>query len=154
MAYRLIVNQHGSVRRYPLKEGGTLVGSLADSDITLSHPSVSRRHAILWADGDEARVEDLSSRNGTRVGADRVDTSPLLPGQPIFFGAVEAHLEKVSAGDLEVAVPLEGDQATPDLAGASARSPTWRPGSPTAPGPTRWPSAPARPCSPPSPASP
>ncbi len=124
MAFRLIVSQRGAVLRFPLKEGGNLVGSLADSDITLTHSSVSRRHAIVWVDGDKVQVEDLRSRNGTRIGSQRTEKGPLAVGCSVLFGAVEAFLEEVPAGDLEAAVVLDCEAVTPDLAENDSRSGT------------------------------
>jgi len=124
VAYRLIVKERGSLHRHPLREGGNLVGSLTDCDVRLVHPSVSRRHGIVWVEGDEVRVEDLGSRNGTHIGGQRVRGGQLSPGQSVLFGAVEARLEEVSSEDLEIAVSIDSSEVTPDLPGGRSRSGT------------------------------
>src|SRR3712207_8041926 len=45
----------------------TLFRSLADCDIVLSDPNVSRHHAEVRPSGDGFEVADLGSTNGTRV---------------------------------------------------------------------------------------
>jgi two-component system response regulator AtoC len=52
----------------PAFEGESLrIGRASDCDVVIDHPSVSRRHALLSL-GSPARIEDLGSANGTRIG--------------------------------------------------------------------------------------
>ncbi|HHQ48961.1 MAG TPA: FHA domain-containing protein [Acidobacteria bacterium] len=124
MAFRLVVNQGGVVHRSPLKEGGNLVGSRSDCDVRLLHASVSRRHAILWVEDGQVRVEDLGSRNGTWIGGERIQQGLLSAGNTVLFGAVEARLEDLPAGDFEPAMLFDQDGATPDLSASGSRSGT------------------------------
>src|SRR6516225_8590966 len=58
------------------------VGRSYDCDVTISHPSVSRMHAVIHG-GAAARIEDLGSSNGTWVGNRRLakgESVPLAPG--------------------------------------------------------------------------
>src|SRR5687767_4441872 len=55
-----------------LPQGETLVGRSANCQVTLDDPLVSREHARLRIQGDEAVVEDLGSRNGVQVGGQPV----------------------------------------------------------------------------------
>jgi serine phosphatase RsbU (regulator of sigma subunit) len=61
----------GTIDRTPvchfLREGRQTVGRSSGTDIHLSYPSVSRSHAAITVDGTRVLVEDLGSRNGTRV---------------------------------------------------------------------------------------
>ncbi len=116
MAYRLVVSQHDAVLRFPLDPGENLVGSHPDCAVRLRHPSVSRRHAVLRADADGVEIEDLGSRNGTRVDDREVRCARLADGSRLLIGAVEARLEELPERDLEAAVLLGGDHTTPDLA--------------------------------------
>jgi len=124
MAFRLVVNQGGTVHRFPLKEGGNLVGSRSDCDVRLLHASVSRRHAILWVEDDQVRVEDLGSRNGTWIHGERAKAGPLAAGESVLFGAVEALVEELPAGDFEPAMLFDRNAATPDFSAGASRSGT------------------------------
>ncbi len=65
---------HAKKLRYAVPSQETVtIGRSGDCDISLRHPSVSRRHARLHI-GDELMVEDLASRNGTFLF--RASTSP------------------------------------------------------------------------------
>jgi hypothetical protein len=76
-------------RRVPLAHGENLIGRDPRSQIWLDHDTVSRRHARIVADPGGARLEDLGSKNGTRV-ADRPlsGNAALRDGDVLSFGAV------------------------------------------------------------------
>ena len=64
-----------------------LIGRLADADVRVDHPEVSRRHALveIGADG-HTMLTDLGSVNGTYIGGRRVTTVRLTPGTAIHLG--------------------------------------------------------------------
>jgi DNA-binding winged helix-turn-helix (wHTH) protein len=76
-------------RRMPLTVGDNLVGRDPSAQVWLDYDTVSRRHARIVADCAGARLEDLGSKNGTRVG-DRpcVGAVALHDGDRIWFGSV------------------------------------------------------------------
>ena len=87
--YVLIIGR----RRYPLNEGANMIGRSDEAVVTLDHWSVSRMHARLHVAGNEARIEDLHSKNGTFVNERGVvEPSKLSPGDTILFGRVAAVL--------------------------------------------------------------
>jgi DNA-binding winged helix-turn-helix (wHTH) protein len=53
--------------RFPLRDGVNAIGRDPASDVWLDAASVSRRHARIIVDDEGARLEDLGSKNGTRV---------------------------------------------------------------------------------------
>jgi serine phosphatase RsbU (regulator of sigma subunit)/pSer/pThr/pTyr-binding forkhead associated (FHA) protein len=61
----------GTIDRTPvchfLAEGRQTIGRSSSTDIHLNYPLVSRVHAAITVDGRRVVVEDLGSRNGTRV---------------------------------------------------------------------------------------
>jgi two-component system response regulator AtoC len=57
----------GSASRVVADGESLTIGRASDCDVVIDHPSVSRRHALLVV-GSPARVEDLGSANGTRIG--------------------------------------------------------------------------------------
>jgi len=76
-------------RRLPLATGENLVGRDPSSQVWLDHGTVSRRHARIVADVSGAVLEDLGSKNGTRV-ADRLleGRVTLHDGDRLWFGQV------------------------------------------------------------------
>ncbi|HXH61962.1 MAG TPA: FHA domain-containing protein [Fimbriimonadaceae bacterium] len=91
-----LVDQNG--REHQLRPGPNVVGR--QGDILIEDTRVSRRHAHVILDGTSAKVEDLGSTNGTKVGG-----QPLAQGQqaPIESGAV------LSFGGYEMTFSLPGE---------------------------------------------
>src|SRR5947209_221139 len=66
--WQLIINGPGYFdTAYDLPEGETSLGRADENDIVLSGDLVSRRHARIRVKGDDLAIEDLGSRNGSRV---------------------------------------------------------------------------------------
>lgn len=79
----------GRDRRLPIASGENIVGRDPASQIWLDHDTVSRRHARILADAAGAHLEDLGSKNGTRVGEQAcVGCVALRDGDRLWFGAI------------------------------------------------------------------
>ena len=86
-------------QRFGLNEGEHFVGRMPDTDVTLDHVSVSRRHARIVVTKDGATVEDLGSKNGTWVRRSRIKApAALKDGDRIRFGSVALTFRTWSAG--------------------------------------------------------
>jgi hypothetical protein len=71
------------------------------SGIPLRDPAVSRRHALLRAEGDDVVIEDLGSRTGVRLGGARLEQGAALPlrgAGTIALGATTVLQFQASAG--------------------------------------------------------
>lgn len=66
-----------------------LVGRHDASDVVVSHPSVSRRHARLSFRDGHWVLRDLDSTNGTRVNGKRVVRCRLEPGDRLSLGSAD-----------------------------------------------------------------
>lgn len=88
---------------FPLTEREMVIGrdSSQDSDIIISSPAVSRRHARIFQDGDTYYLQDLGSSNGTYLNGKRLDEVP----RPLKTG------DRVGLGRSIVLV-LEGPETT------------------------------------------
>jgi chromosome segregation ATPase len=62
------------------------VGRHPQCTITISQPSVSRRHARMWLEGNAFYVEDTGSSNGTFVNNQRIQRAQLSDGDEIRCG--------------------------------------------------------------------
>ncbi len=87
------------------------VGRSGENDLVLLEQSVSRFHATVSARDGRLTVEDLGSRNQTRVGGEAISGPTRLEGGGLVsFGSVLAEIsllesESASAGDSEVTPP-------------------------------------------------
>ncbi|HEX8824220.1 MAG TPA: adenylate/guanylate cyclase domain-containing protein [Archangium sp.] len=86
--WQIIINGPGYFdTAYELPEGVTHLGRADENDIVLGGDLVSRRHARLVVNGDSLRLEDLGSRNGSRVnGSPLTGSTDLQPGDTIALG--------------------------------------------------------------------
>jgi DNA-binding winged helix-turn-helix (wHTH) protein len=76
-------------RRYALAPGETILGRDRGAAVFLDDASVSRRHARVVVDDGGATLEDLGSKNGTRIGEKRIESpEPLADGDQIRVGSV------------------------------------------------------------------
>ena len=82
-------------RLYPLGAKSISVGRTDESDMVLSHISMSKKHATLVmeeGDGISYSVTDLGSTNGTFVGNDEIEVNKprvLKDGDVVAFGSLE-----------------------------------------------------------------
>jgi pSer/pThr/pTyr-binding forkhead associated (FHA) protein len=68
-----------------------VIGRHHASDFVIGDSTVSRRHAALHRKGYSWIVEDLGSKNGTRVNGRRVEGRAVIaPGDELGFGAATA----------------------------------------------------------------
>lgn len=66
--WQLIINGPGYFdTTYDLPEGETSLGRADENDIVLSGDLVSRKHARIRVSGNDLSIEDLGSRNGSRI---------------------------------------------------------------------------------------
>jgi pSer/pThr/pTyr-binding forkhead associated (FHA) protein len=55
-----------------------VIGRRHDCDLALNSPSISRRHCCFLRNGEEIRLQDLKSTNGTYLNGNRVNASEIL----------------------------------------------------------------------------
>ena len=78
--------QDGSSRTYMVHDGSNIIGRSADSDLQLPDTGVSRHHAEIVWDGDDAVLVDLESTNGTVVNNRPIENWMLADGDVIQIG--------------------------------------------------------------------
>ena len=85
------------IRSFPFR-----VGRLEGSDLRLSSNDISRRHAELFAAGDQIGVRELGSTNGTFVNRERVVGEHILrDGDILHFGYQEFRVSKKPADPIQ-----------------------------------------------------
>src|SRR5437868_8552447 len=91
---------------YDLPEGVTMMGRADENDIVLSGDLVSRKHARITVKGDLLTVEDLGSRNGSKLNG-----QPLEGVLPVKAG----DLLQVGENTLAIRQPTTVENAATDM---------------------------------------
>jgi predicted component of type VI protein secretion system len=100
-----------------------LVGREANSNVVVSHPSVSRRHALIKRKQDVFFVVDQGSANGTFVDSKRIVDATLKDGCVLRFGSAsfkvevkdELPVESIAEDELVVAQTIVGNVGQPSF---------------------------------------
>jgi pSer/pThr/pTyr-binding forkhead associated (FHA) protein len=83
----LIVRMNGQPDEvYVITETETLIGRAPTCDLQIPDDSMSREHAVVLCDGEDANLEDLQSTNGVKVNGKRVRSTELAHGDEIEIG--------------------------------------------------------------------
>lgn len=65
-------------RNHALKPGANIIGRDTAADVHIDHGTISRRHARLTIEATRAVLEDLGSKNGTRLHGKQIEGTALL----------------------------------------------------------------------------
>lgn len=87
-------------QRFALRAGANQAGRDRTSELVLTDPMVSKRHARFNV-SDVVEVIDLGSVNGTFVAGGQVDRAVLRPGDTVLLGDTLLAVESVRAGEGE-----------------------------------------------------
>jgi ribosomal protein L40E len=71
---------------FPLEHERIMIGRSPDCEIFLDDVTVSRKHAVIAKSGDDFRIEDEGSLNGTFVNKKRVEAADLENGDELQIG--------------------------------------------------------------------
>ncbi len=109
----LVISSAAGVRAIPLPRGPRVViGRMHTCDIVIEDESVSRQHAALNNTAQGLSIEDLGSRNKTRVmgrSLGRGETAPLAVGSVVEIGYATMFVQ--------VGRPAGARQSSPGIAG-------------------------------------
>jgi len=95
----VITDEGGARRRLDFSKPELTVGRVQGNDIVLSKRNVSKQHARLSLEGDQAVVVDLNSTNGTWVNGRKITSPhPLKQGDKIYIADFIITLEAANDG--------------------------------------------------------
>jgi hypothetical protein len=95
-----VVLTHGE-RRFELPPGAHVVGRSSECSIRLNDANVSRKHVRFKVHEDRASIEDLASKNGTRVN-----------GMPVVRKEVAlAHGDEILLGRLMLSIAIQPESS-------------------------------------------
>jgi pSer/pThr/pTyr-binding forkhead associated (FHA) protein len=92
-------------------EGEVLIGRGAELPVVLAEDMVSRKHARLTIRGEQIKIEDLGSTNGTFVNGERVQSAELKAGDRVLIGT--SIMKLLASETPEAARPRRGPSAAP-----------------------------------------
>lgn len=97
----IVIYGEGLGRRINVESQQVLIGRSEEADLQLPHPSVSRRHCLIWHDGQGHRIRDLGATNRTRLNDRELDDTEqaLVDGDHVTVG--ESILKFVGHASLE-----------------------------------------------------
>ncbi|UQA57519.1 sigma 54-interacting transcriptional regulator [Polyangium aurulentum] len=94
----LLAQHAGGVQSALLAPDAPLtVGRTAPACLRIEDPTLSREHARFTLSGGRVRVEDLGSRNGTRIVGRRVKEAELEIGDEVHLGGVLVRIQALGA---------------------------------------------------------
>jgi len=102
LALRFISGKYKG-KEHILEDGReTVIGRSSDADVVLMEDMVSRRHTLMMVNGDEVRVTDNGSTNGTFVNGEKINTTTAVKGDRILIGT--SIMKLVDASDQTQAI--------------------------------------------------
>lgn len=84
----VMFKRDGRRRDFRIHKETTVIGRGEDCSLRIPLLSVSRQHCEMLLGGDQVRVRDLASSNGTYVNNQRVNEQPLKAGDRLSIGPV------------------------------------------------------------------
>lgn len=134
MAQRALVllSGLGKGKVFPLSAERVTIGRSDECGVMLDDTDVSREHAALVREGAEYRLQDLQSRNGTRINGLRIQDKLLTPGDRIQFGLVEARYEASQPAVAKTVAVAPLPQVVPPPPTPARPAPTLPPAPPVA----------------------
>jgi len=91
-----VVLLHQGRRRLVFRMGENIIGRGADADIRIDDTEISRHHASVVVEADRTTIEDLGSKNGTRVNGERIEGRvPVGDGDEIRLGPIALRVSVV-----------------------------------------------------------
>lgn len=89
MPSTLVVLKSGKGRQnIDLKHGINVVGRQPDCDIRIPIMLVSRQHCKIHNDGQQLRIEDLGSSNGTYLNSEKIMEGVIQAGDKLSVGPI------------------------------------------------------------------
>lgn len=84
MAYVLRYSMDGKERKVEINERELVIGRSPDCGLILTQPGISRHHARIIHENGQHVIEDMHSKNGTRVNNIYINKTKLSPGDAVL----------------------------------------------------------------------
>lgn len=98
----------GESKRFELKDGVTVIGRDSDTDIVITDPSISRRHAVVKVSSDKVTIKDgvdEPSANGVYVNNRRISGEKTLADKDVIkMGVFRFELRRLLADEAPLSI--------------------------------------------------
>ena len=84
MSYTLQFTEGGKEKTVDIQDAELLIGRAPDCGLVLAQPGISRHHCKITQENGAVFIEDLNSKNGTRVNNIYIKKTELNPGDSII----------------------------------------------------------------------
>jgi pSer/pThr/pTyr-binding forkhead associated (FHA) protein len=129
MAELCLLDENGAIaQRWQIGNHPVAVGRDESADVPIPDDTLSRRHFLIWQEGESFLVKDLGSQNGTWVDGQRAQGTKLshnvciVAGRTVFMFC--EHQAQTGAARTPLAVPPDTSIVLPAaLAGQPPRTP-------------------------------
>jgi pSer/pThr/pTyr-binding forkhead associated (FHA) protein len=108
---KLLVKFGDESREVEIKETDISIGRSTDNVLPLGDKKSSRKHATIQKVGDEYRINDLGSGNGTKVNGSKIDFHTLKQGDEIKIGDAILTLKAIDEGADAMDATDDGDES-------------------------------------------
>src|SRR5438067_1722396 len=106
----LVYQDHGKETLFPIDRDEIVIGRSPKADLSVTDYGVSRFHAKIVRNASEVTIQDLESRNGTKVNDVLVLQAKLSPGDRITLGNFTLEMRAAGSGDSLHAKGVELDE--------------------------------------------
>jgi len=110
---RLFVTDSSGERRFATERNEVLIGRREGVDLRLTEAASSRNHCLLRIEGQQVRLVDLGSVNGTKVGGRKVEQALLGPGDEFRIGGTVLRVAAFSGPEAPAGLALEEESEPP-----------------------------------------
>jgi pSer/pThr/pTyr-binding forkhead associated (FHA) protein len=84
----VMFKRDGQRKDFPITQKVTVLGRGEECGLKMPLPAVSRKHCEILKGGDNLKVRDLASSNGTYVNNKRINETALKAGDRLVIGSV------------------------------------------------------------------
>ena len=95
MPYILRYTEGGEEKKLEVTEPELLLGRAPDCGLILAQPGISRHHCKIYQDGNSFTIQDLKSKNGTRVNNIYISKTKLAPRDIVLVAEFMLQFETV-----------------------------------------------------------
>jgi len=112
MEVKIVVFGKGGARKtISLAKAVTTIGRRSNCDLWLPFAVVSRQHCRLIQAGNQLKLRDLGSRNGTYLNGQRVSEAVIKAGDCLQVGPVSLVFQ-IDGQPVEIKAPFKGHKKT------------------------------------------